>query len=168
MAIAEFRAAVKLRPNHVDAINNLGVALQCKGELEAAIECYRRAMQLKPGYVEACINLGNAMKDRGRLNEALLPYGHASPSGPEDTRVGCNRLFAIQYHADYGAAAILREARVWNERYAKPLAAEIPRHENDRDPGRRLRIGYVSPDFRNHCQSHFHDSAFVAPRSREI
>jgi predicted O-linked N-acetylglucosamine transferase (SPINDLY family) len=36
-----------------------------------------------------------------------------------------------------------------------PLAPFQPVYVNDRSPNRRLRIGYVSPDFRNHCQAFF-------------
>jgi protein O-GlcNAc transferase len=162
-AIAEFWAAIAARPNFVQAINNLGLALQAQGKLEEAIECYRKAIELKPDHANACNNLGNALKDCGRLDEAISAYSHAVEMGErnraagraDDVRAASNRLFAIQYHPLYPAAAILREARAWNQRYARPPAGEIRAHENDRDPERRLRVGYVSPDFRNHCQSHF-------------
>ena len=47
------------------------------------------------------------------------------------------------------------EFRRWNQQHAAPLAKFIQPHRNDRSPDRRLRIGYVSPDFRNHCQALF-------------
>ncbi len=43
----------------------------------------------------------------------------------------------------------------WNARHAAHLIKESPPHTNDRSPTRRLRIGYVSPDFRDHCQAFF-------------
>src|SRR3984957_12320773 len=36
-----------------------------------------------------------------------------------------------------------------------PLTSQIKPHANDRSPDRRLRIGYVAPHFRDHCQSLF-------------
>jgi predicted O-linked N-acetylglucosamine transferase (SPINDLY family) len=64
-------------------------------------------------------------------------------------------LFQLHFSPRYDARAILEEARAWDSRHGKPLAAGHRPHENDRSPTRRLRIGYVSPDFRNHCQALF-------------
>src|SRR5262249_54489733 len=40
--------------------------------------------------------------------------------------------------------------RAWARQYAEPLAAQIRPHANDRTPERRLRVGFLSPDFRVH------------------
>ncbi|MGA3067138.1 MAG: tetratricopeptide repeat protein [Tepidisphaeraceae bacterium] len=153
-AIVEFRAALELQPDAYLAMNNLGLALQAKGEIEESIDWYRKAIELKPDYYNACNNLGNAMKDLGRLDEAISAYTHVGEAHPDVLADG-NRLFTLHYHPGYSAGAILREARAWNQRHAHALAGAIGPHQNNRDPARKLRIGYVSPDFRNHCQSLF-------------
>jgi len=53
------------------------------------------------------------------------------------------------------ASDIFAEARRWNARHARPLTARALPHRNDRSPERRLRIGYVSPDFKSHVLSLF-------------
>ena len=47
--------------------------------------------------------------------------------------------------------SLYEESRRWSERYAEPLSPKLPVHRNIPDPERRLKIGYVSPDFRYHA-----------------
>jgi predicted O-linked N-acetylglucosamine transferase (SPINDLY family) len=56
----------------------------------------------------------------------------------------------LHFHPDYDAQAILAEHWLWAERHAAPLACEIRPHANARTPERRLRVGFVSPDLRDH------------------
>jgi predicted O-linked N-acetylglucosamine transferase (SPINDLY family) len=53
--------------------------------------------------------------------------------------------------------ALAEEMRLWNQHHAAPLKGQIIAHDNDRDPDRRLRIGYVSPDFYAHVSEYFLD-----------
>ncbi len=66
-----------------------------------------------------------------------------------------DRLFSLHYYSEFDALAIFKAAKQWNDQIARPLAGEIRAHDNDRSPQRRLRIGYISPDFRRHCLSLF-------------
>jgi Flp pilus assembly protein TadD len=64
-----FAHAVRVtRRNHV-AHNNLGVALQARGDLDGAIEHYREAVRIQPEYAHARTNLGKAL--RGRFEQAV-------------------------------------------------------------------------------------------------
>jgi predicted O-linked N-acetylglucosamine transferase (SPINDLY family) len=154
-AIAAYRQAIFLRPDFFQAHSNLGVALTDLGQLDDAVAAFRSAISLMPGYAEAHSNLGNALKDRGELEEAIAAYRQAIALNPNFTAPHDNLLFALHYHPGYDARAIAEEHRRWNRQHAHPLRKLIQAHANDRDPHRRLRIGYVSPDFRDHCQSFF-------------
>src|SRR6185369_6306709 len=59
------------------------------------------------------------------------------------------------YLPDLPPEQMFAEHVAWNEKHAKPLAAEIRAHANDRAVDRRLRIGYVSPDFAAHSVADF-------------
>ena len=72
-----------------------------------------------------------------------------------------NLLFSLHY-SDYEPTAVYAEHLQWAERHAKPLAAAIQAHDNDRSPERRLRIGYISEDFWNHSVAHFFEPLLAA------
>ena len=112
-------------------------------------------MRLKPDYAEAHNNLGNVLKDQGKLEEAIASYQEALRLKPGYVAAHDNLLLTLHYHPDYDSAALYQEARRWNDRHAEPLAKYRQPHGNSVDPDRRLRIGYVSPDFRNHAGSFF-------------
>ena len=154
-ALAAYRQALALRPDLSVVHSNLANMLCLRGQFDQAIDACLKALALRPHFPEAYLTLGNAMKDTARLDDALAAYDRALSLEPDHLAAAMNRLFALHFHPDYDAKAILREHQKWNQRFAQPLAAAIQPHANDRNPDRRLKIGYVSPDLCNHCQSFF-------------
>ena len=154
-SIASLREAVRLAPGFAEAWNNLGHALQSTRQFDEAIECYRRAAQLQPDLTEAHNNLGGALKELGRLDESIAAYRRALALRPRNAALHSNLILALNYQVDTTPQTLYEEARAWNEIHARPLASEIKPHINDFDPNRRLRIGYVSADFREHASAFF-------------
>jgi protein O-GlcNAc transferase len=71
-----------------------------------------------------------------------------------------NLLYAINFHPDYDAHRIAREAAHW-ENTIKFLTPVAKTYRNDRAPDRRLRVGFVSPDFRDHTIGRFMQPLFA-------
>lgn len=148
-AIGAFTRAASAKSDFADPHYNLGIMLRSLDRLDESVVAFERAVALAPNYAEAHSNLGSAYKDRGELDRAIASYRRALSVKP-DPRTASNLLFAMQFHPDFTAAQILEEHRRWNDQYASPLRSTATAHSNDRSPDRRLRIGYVSGDLRDH------------------
>ena len=109
-AVEAFQAALRLQPNHADALNNLGNALRDMGRLDEAIAAYEKAVKLRPDFWGAMRCLGNAYKDQGLLDEAFAWYERAAAVNPADTVSQSNRLYALYFHAGYDGARIFTGA----------------------------------------------------------
>ncbi len=91
-AIAQFRAALKIKPDDAKALNNLGAALTAAGRESEAIEQFRAALRIKPDFDEASRNLGMVLFHSGRCAEAVPRLQAASVAAPRDLQV--RRLLA--------------------------------------------------------------------------
>jgi predicted O-linked N-acetylglucosamine transferase (SPINDLY family) len=149
-AIAAFNRALQIKPDYAEALSNLGNVLRQQGRMDEAIAACRSAIQLRPNLADAHNSLGTTLVELGRLDEAHAEYRTATTLKPDMMVAVSNLLGSLHYHPDYDAQAILAEHRAWARRSADPLAAELGPPVNDRTPDRRLRIGFVSPDFKNH------------------
>ena len=76
-AEASYRKVIELKPDYVEAHYNLGTTLQILGRFDEAEANYKRAIELKPNYAEAHNSLGNTLKGLGRYDEAEASYKRA-------------------------------------------------------------------------------------------
>ncbi len=149
-AVACCRRAIELKPELPEAHNGLGIAFLLQGNLDEAAGCFRRAVELKPDYAEAHNNLGAAWKARGDLDQAAACYRRALDVKPDFAEAHSNLLFALQYRADITLPQLAAAHSEFDRAHAAPLRAAWRPHANVRDPERRLRVGFVSPDFGRH------------------
>ncbi len=77
-----YQRILQADPNHLDALNNLGLALHGMGRTEDAITGYRRVLAADPNFAAAHSNLGNALEDLGQLDEAMASYRQALAADP--------------------------------------------------------------------------------------
>ena len=95
------------------------------------------------------------MQEQGEHDAALVEYRAALALDPALDDAQNNLLFTLNYHPDLSAQAIYAAYCEYDERIGTPLRSTWHAHANPRDPRRRLKVGYVSPDFRQHSVRHF-------------
>ncbi len=153
-ARSAFAAALRAQPDYVLALNNMGCLLRTLGQSDAAEDALRRGLEIDPLCAPLYDNLGNVLKDAGELDEAILFFRKALALDSTNAATHGNLAYALSFQS-LEAQPILDECLRWNERFAAPLAPRIVAPLHDRSPDRRLKVGYVSADFREHCQSLF-------------
>ena len=152
-ALAVYQRAVELEPENARQLANLGGLLgECYRPAEA-IEILERAVAADPGSADARNHLGNRLREQGRAAEAAAAYRAALVADPASAMAHSNLLYTMNADTEVSAQEIFEESRRWDA--AHGVAAATVAHQMERDPERRLRLGYVSPDLRSHSVSRF-------------
>ncbi|ANA39750.1 MULTISPECIES: tetratricopeptide repeat protein [Geobacter] len=152
-AAASFRSAISFNRDYAKAYNNLGYILATQGRLDESADCFNRAIAIEPGFAAAYHNLGTTLRHQGRVDETLAAFRTAHAINPHDPVFHSDLLMMLHY-SDMDDEALFREHVRWGEQHA-PAAASVPARQCDRDPGRKLRIGYVSGDLGKHPVGYF-------------
>lgn len=151
-AIAGYRRALQLDPAFANAHLNLGILLHATGKLDEAERHLADAARLSGQPALALANLGTMRKEQGRVTEALAACEQAVRADSGNL-LGWSNLFAnAAYVADQIEAGRLA---VWRRLYDGVLQSGQRPAAPARADGDRLRIGYVSADFREHAVSYF-------------
>lgn len=171
-AIQSYKCALEIDPNQAVAHSNLGNVLLAIGDFDAAINCYRRAIQIQPDFAAAHSNLGVALKDSGFANEALDSLRYAVKIMPDLSAARSNLLFFENSLGKLTQMELLEEAKRFGEVLSTKVKAFVS-WNNEPDPNRLLRIGFVSGDMRDHPVGQFvegvlHSLASTAANQLEV
>ncbi len=174
-AEATLRETVALDPKCAEAFWALGAFLESRGRSSDAEKPLRRAIALDPRMADAYVSLGNTFQTRGRFDEMAAAYRKALALKPSLDAVreslASIPLMNMLYDEAATTADIYARHRAWGDAVAaefRVAAANAPPFANSREPERKLRVAYLSPDFRYHAVSFFvepllahHDPAAV-------
>lgn len=128
----------------------LAHALEMRDRWSEAAEHYAGVLAANPDLAPARRGLGNCLNRLGRMDEAVREYREAMRIEPGDPATASGLIAGLNYDVRISPETLFEEHRRWGERFAAPLYPSNPEFANVRDPDRRLRVGYVSPDFRRH------------------
>ena len=153
------RKALASRPDDANALNNLATSLAAQGEFHSAEDAYKAALSINASDSVFRSNLGGILLMQGRLDEAIIHFRLATAqksSSPSSLPSAySNLLFALNYHPDLGAEEIFESYRAYERDQGAPHRQAWAPHANNRNIARRLKVGYVSPDFKHHAATFF-------------
>ena len=160
-AIVAARRAIALLPSVAGLHLEHGRTLQAQDRIRLAEAAYLRAAAAAPTEPHAYNALAQLAKDQGRLDRAIRLFRAAIERAPDDAAFFSNLLFALCFSETIAPAEVFAEHRRFEARFGAPLARRRRPHDNARDPERRLKVAYLSPDFRRHPGGYFFE-AFMA------
>lgn len=154
-AEAAFREALSIQPDCVEALLSLGREQSRRGQIADAIDTTRRALAVRPDYADAYVNLAHDLNALGDVAAAAVHYRQALALKPEMIAAGSGALFCMLHDGRQSPEQLFAAHRQFGDRLEAPWKAHRRRHANIADPERRLRLGFVSADLRNHPVARF-------------
>ena len=162
------RRAIALQPNNRLYHFNFGIINAEMGDTDAAIEAYERSIQIQPT-ADACNNCAGLLLNQGRLDEALELFRRGSELNPDDIDQQSNFLYTLSYKPHPNVREIFNWHKQFGQRHERAIALMPPRTRIDgARADQRLRIGYVSADFRQHAVAHFIEPVLAAHDSKRF
>jgi len=176
-ALEALRVILRATPQRPDLLLQLGTTLMELGRVEAAVPCFRRLLRQEPHQREGHDQLGQALAALGHTEAGIAELEAALALDPAATEVlvqlEMNRLSLCDWDGyDRRAAQLLAQLQTYAKTtegallppltgslFVLPPALRLP-PPPPRPAGRRLRIGYLSADFRNHAMGNLLHGVF--------
>jgi predicted O-linked N-acetylglucosamine transferase (SPINDLY family) len=167
-AAAQFRRAIEIKPDYVAAHSNLAAALHELGNPTEALLYARRALAIHVADADSFNVLGTSLLAMGRTEEAIGCFRRAVAERPDDAALHSNLILSLNFYPKATTADQQLERATWAGRHASGFTKAVGPHENDRDPRRRLRIGYLSSHFRRQAATCAFGGVIVSHDPREF
>ncbi len=197
LAVSLYLAILKRQPAHVEALSNLGLALQKLNRHEEALGFLTQALKHRPGHANSQLNLGLTCQSLGRREEALAAYQRALAIEPGHVQARFNIAKMQQDDFDFEAASQAYQAALdVDPRHADSLAnlifvqhyryppnevvqQALVRRVGELNPlcpewprrvadKKPLRVGFVSADLRKHPVGFFLRDVLLALASTAV
>jgi len=146
-ALAAFKKATELDPRSPEAHHNLGLMLRDVGRIADAKTALRKVLELDADSAAGYTALAQILFQQGRLDEAIPLFRRAVELAPDNSAAVAGLLAALCADAETGEAALVAEHRARSEAIAARAGAAVARHDNPRDPARKLKVGFVASEF---------------------
>ncbi len=154
---------LEIAPQQAEALNNIGNVLVGQGELHQSISYYQRAVKSKPAFVQASINLAWALIQNGLQQEAEDCFKKIIALAPSQVHIYSDFLFNLNYNPDMSPSEHFEAAHGWWRNYTNKFPAALSQLKRSgaehlttsHSSKKHLRLGFISPDFREHAVATF-------------
>lgn len=158
-ALPLLEKVVGLRPDHSTCWARLAqccytITLNQKGfdASQRALACAKSVGEQVDALTQSAVH----RRELGQVREAVQDCERAIALAPHAAHSYTNALLFMLADPHSQASELQRMARVFSNNFERPLLDQWPQFQaKDRAPWRRLRIGFISPDFRNHAVMYF-------------
>jgi len=125
------------------------------GAYQEGADSFLQVLEWQPQHAEALANLAQCQRHLGLVDDAVQNLRRALQIQPDRASWHSNLLLTLQYQGVLSKAQLFEEHLGFSKRFEEPLLAQRISHL-PRDPAKkRIRLGYVSGDFRNHSLAFF-------------
>ena len=163
-AINVYNKVIKINPNLAITYYNLANIQKKLNKIEDAVINYKKALEIKPDFADAHYNLANTFSNLGEKNQADISYENALKINPKNPKFWSNKLLNLNYNENLSCEYIFNQHKLFDEQFSYLNKNNI----KNRIKNNRLRIGYVSADFRKHSVAYFIKALFKNHNTRLI
>jgi predicted O-linked N-acetylglucosamine transferase (SPINDLY family) len=155
-----FKRPEQTREGHTSKENALwhyerAVVARAQGNLDEVEAHYLKAIEFDPVAPELCYNLGLLFQEVGDVSKAEKYFRRALDLSPKFQSAHSSFLCVSDFHMAMTREENYSRHLSWAQKFADPLTKAAQPHHKSANPGRRLRVGYVSADFRRHAVGRF-------------
>lgn len=145
-----YERSIKAQPDHSQALYNLANVHRDLGHLGQAEKLLKKAISSRKDYAKAWNSLGTLLGDMGRSHEALEAFDQAVLFAPESAPYASNRLCGLQYIEGISNTRLAEAHSEWYWLHIATTIEPAPPAKREPNPDRKLKVGFVSPDFGKH------------------
>jgi len=153
-AIEYYRKTIELKPDYLAALNNLANLYKATGNISKALEAVSNGIKINPSSYELHNSMGNILISMGKIQESLVHYRKAAELKPEESAPVSNYLLTLNYSEIYSRESICRKhlsmVGALEKLNKKTFTFDSANFCSD-----KIRIGYLSSDFRMHSVAFF-------------
>jgi predicted O-linked N-acetylglucosamine transferase (SPINDLY family) len=159
-AAEALKRAIALKPDYAEAYAHLGNVCRKASRFDEAARSYERALGLNPDSAGVLEALAACHAELGDAAASLRCYRRLVELDPRHAGHRSAMLYTLHYDPAVSAESLYEEHRRWDALHGNE-SAKARRHPNDRSTTRRLKVGYISPDFKEHTPPRFITGAFA-------
>ena len=154
-AVLYFKEALCKKPDCINLMYNLAVSYKNNYEYQDSKKLLKKIINLKPSHVDAHLHLGQINILVSSFNSGLEEFKKAIKIDTKFDNSHSLFLFNLNYSPDLDQNEIYSYYEKFNKQFCLQFRKKWKPFPKRKIKRKKLKIGYVSPDFKNHSMKGF-------------